>query len=106
MQKLVVFILAILMAAMCGCSSFLEKEYFTVSEYDASSEPAGPADNSSIESYNDLVAALNAMVSAHQDMAQLQFSNYAGNVSDDLAEACWHIKANTALGAYMVDYIS
>lgn len=106
MRKLAVFILAILMAAMCGCSSFLEKEYFTVSEYDASSELAGTADNSSIGSYSDLVTALNAMVSAHQDMAQLQFSNYAGNVSDDLAEACWHIKTNTALGAYLVDYVS
>jgi hypothetical protein len=105
-KKILCAVLALAMVFMCGCSAFLEKEYLSISDYDSGvDEPAEP-EISAIESYAGLRAALQNMVQQHQESAQLQFSNYAGNISDDLAEASWQVKSASALGAYMVDYIS
>lgn len=106
MKRILCALLAALLALLCGCSSFLEKEYLSVTNYDSSAAaPAEPA-LGAIGSYEALMQSLLSMVEQHQDSAQLQFNNYTGSISDDLAEACWQVKSASALGAYMVDYIS
>jgi len=103
-------ILCVLFAAMlvllCGCSAMLEKEYLSITDYDLSGSLPDEPEIGAISSYDALIDALENMVNKHQESAQLQFNNYAGNISDDLAEAGWQLKQNSALGAYMVDYIS
>lgn len=94
------------MLLLCGCSSSLEKEYISVTDYDSSDNLATEPEISAIDTYSALTTALGTMISQHQESAQLQFNNYAGSISDDLAEACWQVKSDDALGAYMVDYIS
>ena len=106
MKRAILILFAAAVALLAGCSSLLEKEYFTTSDYDLSEEQPPVGDFGAIESYSELMDALNSLIASHSETAQLQFSGYAGSISDDLAEACWQVKSATALGAYMVDYIS
>ncbi|MGE4353033.1 MAG: transglutaminase domain-containing protein [Oscillospiraceae bacterium] len=84
----------------------MEKEYFSVTDYSAESASPAEPEIGAISSYTQLTTALTTMVEQHQEEAQLQFNNYTGSISDDIAEACWQLKSTNALGAYVVDYIS
>lgn len=106
MKKILCPVLAVFLVLLCGCSAFLEKEYLSVTDYDSAANRPDVNEVGTISSYSALMDTLEKMVEQHQGSAQLQFNNYAGNISDDLAEASWQLKQNSALGAYMVDYIS
>ena len=88
--------------------SLFDKDYYTAEEYQPQTEDeTDEADASAgISDYSELVRAITELVQQHEDSAVLPLQNYTGVVSDDLSEACWEVKASTALGAFAVDYIS
>lgn len=106
MKKMLVMIIVLILTALCGCSSFNDKEYFYIEDYSPEEIEVSYQEKSVIESYTELTNAINSMIQNSQDSAQLQFNGYAGNISDDIAEVCWKVKSETALGSFMVDYIS
>ena len=106
MKRILVLIFAAAMVLLCGCSAMMEKEYLSITEYETGTAQQDSGEIGVISSYSALMNTLEKMVQQHQSTVQLQFNNYAGNISDDLAEAGWQLKQNSALGAYMVDYIS
>ena len=60
-----------------------------------------------VENYLELKLAINKLITAHEESGSLDFSSYKGeNISDDLAAACNEVRSETALAAYVVDYIS
>lgn len=100
---------AILVCSMlfscAGCSSYLNGDYFYINDYTEESD-SGVDISTGIKNYNGLKRAIVALVTRHEEEGSLQFRNYNGNISEDLAEACWEVKSTTPLGAYSVDYIS
>ena len=106
MRRMICAMLIVSLCLLGGCSAFLEKEYLTITDYDSATVQAATPDISAISSYDMLLRALEGLVDQHKDSAQLQFSGYAGSISDDMAEACAQVKSSTDLGAYMVNYIS
>ncbi|HHU23346.1 MAG TPA: transglutaminase domain-containing protein [Clostridiales bacterium] len=101
----IILILALLLTGS-GCASMLEKEYLVISEYEDNSTDEQEDSRGGINDYYSLKREIVALVENHEEYGQLKFNNYSGNVSDDLSKACWDVKANTALGAYSIDYIS
>ncbi len=105
MKRILCLVAAACLMLLCGCSLF-EKEYLYISDYDSNiSAPAEP-EIGAIDSYDALLNSLEGMVSRHQESAELQFNNYVGSISEDMAAACWQVKSASTLGSYMVDYIS
>ena len=88
--------------------NLFDREYYSEEVYQPQTEEADDAADgtSGISNYTELVRAITDMVEAHEEAAVLQLPNYEGTVSADLSEACWAVKASTALGAFAVDYIS
>jgi len=94
-----------LLLSLAGCASIFDGPYYVVTDY-VDEAAAGGDEVGSIRNYSGLRRAVNALVVRHEDQGQLKFQNYSGSISDDLAQVCWEIKSNTALGAYSVDYMS
>jgi hypothetical protein len=107
-KLLTLIIAAALMASASGCASVFEKEYFSTTEYtDSEASPAIPTDGATeVSSYFRLKLEISRLISAHSETGTLEFRNYGGDIYDDIAAACKDVGANTALGAYCVDYIS
>lgn len=106
-KKLALTILTLTLALfISGCSSVFEKEYVVVSEYRG--EPTGDSGGAAVEvrSSYALKSAVTNLVANHAGHGVLEFKNYDGDISSDLAEALWAVKSETAYGAYAVYYIS
>ncbi len=106
MKLRALLLIAVQAVFLCGCSPVFENEYIAVTDYDASVYVVPEAELSSISSYAELESVLDLMIVNRQETAELQFNSYEGNISDDLAEACFQVKSNSAIGSYMIDYIS
>ena len=101
----------ILFAALCltasGCGALFEREYFYAADYQESEIQHAEGDAAAeIADYSSLRAAIEELVSQHASAGVLTFSGYDGDISGDLAQACWEVSADTPLGAYSVDYMS
>lgn len=100
-------ILALAMAlSLAGCASIFDRSYFSSTAYDP---PAGQTHYdgaTEVSTYLQLTLAINNLVSEHGDSLLLHFTNYSGNIEEDMASACREVSTGTALGAYAVDYIS
>ena len=104
MKKTVSLLLAaLLLLSLDGCALY-DGEYYTETPYTAQEETQ--EDSGRITSAELLEAALTRLVETHSTGAKLSFGRYDGDVSTDLAQTCWHVSTETALGAYCVDYIS
>lgn len=101
--------LLILVATLClslsGCDSFLEEDYLIAEKY-VDDLPVIEGSSVLIGSYQSLKNAIIALVDAHQESETLIFSGYNGDVAKDLPRVCSELKAENALCAYAVDYIS
>lgn len=107
MRRAALAILALAMAlSLTGCSSIFDRSYFSSSAYDP---PAGQTQYdgaTEVSTYLQLTLAINNLVSEHGDSLLLHFTNYNGEIAEDMAAACREVSTGTALGAYAVDYIS
>ena len=101
------FAAAALAASLSGCGSGLDKEYSAIADFVDASTPPQQEGTVQVENYLELKLAINKLITAHEESGSLDFSSYKGeNISDDLAAACNEVRSETALAAYVVDYIS
>lgn len=94
-------------ALLClgGCRSAFERDYYYETPY---SGDIGPRSDKATEirNYSMLKTALTNMITNHTEKGEFRFSNYNGNLSEDLAAACFEIKSEHPLGAYAVETLS
>ena len=106
MKKPTAAILAALLAlSLCGCRNLFEKEYYTEEPYTPVTQEEEPLEDT-ISNYTALKRAITNLVSAHVESAVLELRDYDGTIGQDISTACWEVKADSALGAFAVDYIS
>lgn len=108
MKKAAVITVVLAIAlSLTGCASIFDREYFSSSEYEPASAVTPYDGVSEISNYMQLTLAVNNLVSEHGESLLLHFTaSYDGDIAEDLAAACREVSADTALGAYAVDYIS
>ena len=104
-HAIALLLVAAMLCLLCGCGSVFDKEYVVVSAYTPT-----PADSSAregrvtVRNLAELRAALRNMVSAGETERRIQFdSAYDGDVTEDLASACWQVRTQDALCAYCVE---
>ena len=97
---------AVLLLGLCGCSALYKKEYLSVSQYTEGGYDDYEGYMCDVSDFSELKAAVYQMVSKHSDEERIRFADYEGTPQSDLAQACWEIKAETALASYVVDYMS
>ncbi len=103
-------VLLCLTALLClsGCGSMFPKEYVVVGDY----TPVIPADDAeegrvTVSDLPQLRRALLEMVSAGEQESSIIFdADYEGEISEDMASACWQVRTQDALCAYCVENIS
>ena len=93
---------------LCGCSRVLDAEYVVETSF----EPVLPAVESevpgaNVASFDELKEVLSDMVADGAIIRSLRFdAGYPGDVSADLASACWQVRTQDALCAYCVENIA
>jgi hypothetical protein len=98
---------ALALALLSSCSVWFNREYYSEEPYVADYYVTIPeTDIQEVRNYIGMRDALESMVSAHVDRGTIRTNNYSGNVVDDFARAQNHIKYETPLGAFAVDYIT
>jgi hypothetical protein len=105
-RLIAMILLAALCTAMSGCASMFEKEYLAVTEYQGEVPDDSSETSIEVKGFYSLKSAITRLVNSHADYGELEFRNYDGDISADLAEACWQVKSDTPYGAYAVDYMS
>lgn len=93
---------------LCGCGSFFDKEYVVETRYESPVALPDPVpDDAAVTASDELLDILRSMVTEGEQSRLLHFDPaYAGDVSADLANACWQIRTQDALCAYCVENIS
>ena len=106
MKRLLCALLAgLTLLALSGCRSAFERDYYYETPY--SGDIGIRSDTATeIRNYSMLKTALTNMITKHTERSELRFSSYNGNVSEDLAAACFEIKSEHPLGAYAVETLS
>ena len=94
--------------ALCGCGSMFSEEYVVVGEY----TPPAPISDSgegriTVTDLYGLRLALLGLVSDGVRESSIAFdADYEGEISEDMASACWQVRTQDALCAYCVENIS
>ncbi len=101
-----VFTLSAVFLSLLGCSVLYKKEYLSVSDYTEEQHKDNSGEFRSIESYEELKSAITSMVNRHSQEERFRFIGYDGSLQTDLAQACWEVKSETALGGYAVEYMT
>ena len=99
---------AALTLGLCGCGGMFDSEYVVVNDY-VPAVQAGMVngDTITIASFNELKQAILGMVSAGKSESRLTFDQaYDGDVTADMASACWEVRTQDALCAYCVENIA
>ncbi len=106
MKKALVLLLAgLALLALSGCRSVFERDYYYESPY--SGDIGTRSDRAAeIRNYSMLKTALTNMITNRTERGEFRFSSYNGNISEDLAAACFEIKSEHPLGAYAVESLS
>ena len=93
---------------LCGCGSMFPEEYVVVGDY-TPALPAAVAEEGriTVSDLPQLRRALLEMVSQGQRESSIIFdADYEGEISEDMASACWQVRTQDALCAYCVENIS
>lgn len=102
-------IFALLLAgtlSLTGCTSMLERTYVDVSPYEPMSTSSGSSSSLRVENYQELVSAVQYLVTMGKDQGILTLYNYTQDVETDLTRACLEVIQEDPLGAYSVEYIT
>ena len=100
-------LLAAAALSLCGCGRIFDAEYVVETSFEPVVNAAPEADDTTAASFDDLADVLRDMVAEGDAGRVIRFdAAYAGDVSADLASACWQIRTQDALCAYCVENIS
>ena len=106
MKRLLCTLLAgLTLLALSGCRSAFERDYYYETPY-AGDIGIRTDKATEIRNYSMLKTALTNMITNHTEKGEFRFSSYNGNISEDLAAACFEIKSEHPLGAYAVETLS
>ncbi len=102
------FLLAAAAFSLCGCSHFFDTEYVVETDYEPAVNAApSEEDDAIVVTFDELKEILRSMVAEGDSSRILHFDPaYEGDVSQDLASACWQVRTQDALCAYCVENIS
>lgn len=102
------FLCCTMLFALCGCGSMFQKEYVVVGDYTPPAAAKDPEEGRiSVSDLSDLRRVLLELVSAGVRESTVAFDpDYAGEISEDMASACWQVRTQDALCAYCVENIA
>lgn len=94
--------------SLCACAGIYDKEVVSIEDYVFPEQSqSAPEDEVLVKTAYELKTAILSFVENGQTEGAIVFSeDYAGNLADDLADACWKVRSQNALCAYCVDNIS
>lgn len=93
--------------ALAGCGDrLLERSYSTVTPHSAAYREREDADTLRAENYQDLVNALLILLSEHSEDGVVRVYGDAPNKAELAENACVEVQKETAIGAYLLDYIT
>ena len=106
MKKRILLLCAALCLLLSGCGGgLLEREWSSVTPHSAGYWENGDKDTLRADSYQDLVNALLLLLGEHSEEGVVRI--YSEEDAAAMAEqACKEVQEETALGAYLLDYIS
>ena len=106
MKKRILLLCAALCLLLSGCGGgLLEREWSSVTPHSAGYWENGDKDTLRADSYQDLVNALLLLLGEHSEEGVVRI--YSEDDAAAMAEqACKEVQEETALGAYLLDYIS
>lgn len=101
-------LLALLAAMLCGCGSVFDKEYVVIEDYVPTVQDTSQTDERvTVHNFNALKLSIRTLVSNGTGGGSIVFdADYDGDVTEDMASACWQVRTQDALCAYCVDNIS
>lgn len=93
---------------LSGCGGVFNKEYVHISDYVPSTpDAAEDAERVTVENLTQLKQAILELVSLGTGEGMIYFDpSYDGDVTEDLADACWQVRTQDALCAYCVENIA
>ena len=93
---------------LCGCGNMFQEEYVVVGDYTPPAAAKEPAEGRfSVSDLSELRRVLLELVSAGIEESSVAFDpDYTGEISEDMASACWQVRTQDALCAYCVENIS
>ena len=104
MKKWMTILASLLLLSGCG-GGLLEREWSSVTPHSAGYWENGDKDTLRADSYQDLVNALLLLLGEHSEEGVVRI--YSEEDAAAMAEqACKEVQEETALGAYLLDYIS
>ncbi len=109
MKKGIVLLWTALAALLLvGCGGLYDKEYISVEDYlPASQESSSDEGKITVRDYYSLKRIIRDMVNRGTENGIVVFDNaYEGDISADMASACWEIRTKDAFCAYCVESIS
>lgn len=109
MRRLVCLLLCCtVLFALCGCGSMFNEEYVVVGDYTPAVPASGDAgERITVSDLAELRQALLDLVYAGVHESSIAFdADYRGEISEDMADACWQVRTQDALCAYCVENIS
>ena len=92
---------------LAGCGdALLERSYSTVTPHSAAYRETESADTLRAENYQDLVNALLMLLGDHNEAGTVRIYGEAPDKPRLAEDACIEVQKETALGAYLLDYIT
>ena len=107
-KRVIALLLAAVSLLLSGCGSLFDAEYVVESTYVPTQQTAQESESRiTVHSLSELRRAILDLVAAGESERQIVFdSAYEGEVSEDLASACWQARTQDAFCAYCVENIS
>lgn len=105
-RKAALFLCALLLALLCGCSRLVPDEYTQVTPHSPETKTQEQADVLTVSNYKTLKNALRSLVQNGVEHGVLHASQYDGDIETDLPQAAYEIARVDPIGAYAIDYIT
>lgn len=91
---------------LCGCASLLDRGYTSETEHADSYHEKGNPDILSASNYQELINTILMLLESHADNGIIHIPITDGSAADMARKACDEIQNETALGAYLLHYIT
>ena len=106
-RRAAIVYLLTLSLTLAGCGdALLERSYSTVTPHSAAYRETESADTLRAENYQDLVNALLMLLGDHNEAGTVRIYGEAPDKPRLAEDACIEVQKETALGAYLLDYIT
>lgn len=101
------YLLALCLLLLTGCGErLLERSYSSVTPHSAAYRETESANTLRAENYPDLVNALLMLLGEHSEAGAVRIYGDAPDKAQLAEDACVEVQKETALGAYLLDYIT